>query len=397
MITIDTAPTSIHSKQRILVIRPVAAVSEPASEQTSVPPPFTPIKTSAAPYITSTVSDTLTDPWPSHACSPGPRALHGLLKTFNTGSCGMKTSGTQHKLSQTRSHATDPALSETGSGAYSVSLFATKTLVQGLNEQVLYAGGSGPAVLGFAENVKGLDGSFMPVRDFNGVFGIKQNKRLGADHLMIADPELMAFSYHDTHPEGVLTVLRGWHHRTARANFAYRYDAMHTQIDVSVLFLNGARATVRHYKCKGVKVCVGLDPAKKGERHFHVAPTDDSMLDTFDTTSSIADDAWNKVRNLASGVLTRRRFCPAQYFNPASGTYSPCDGVPRVVKLSSHGPGKKPFWDVLNTNQRLRVSANIMQRNWFTTRICSSISRIFSLVGYHYLVLKYTQPASSCR
>ena len=342
-IPLCTAPTSVHGKQRILAIRPVAAVSEPSSEHISVPRPFTPNTTSAEPCITPTVSDTPTDPIPSHASFPGPGALYGLLKTLNTGSCVTQTSETQHKSSQTRSHATDPALSETGSGAYSVSLAATKTLVQGSNERVVYAGGSGPAVLGFAENFKGLDGNFMPVRDVNGVLRIKENKRLGAVHLMIADPELMAFPYPDTHPEGVLTVLPGWDHRTARADFAYRYDTMHTHFDVSVPCLNGARATVRHYKCKGVKVCVDLDPAKKRERHFHVAPTDESMLDTLDTTSSIADDARKKVRNLARGVLTRRRFCPAQHFNPASGTYSPCDGVPRVVKLSSHGFGKKPF------------------------------------------------------
>ena len=73
-------------------------------------------------------------------------------------------------------------------------------------------------------------------------------------------------------------VLHCWDHRTARVDFSYRYDSTHAHFDVSIPTLNGARVTVRYYKCNEVNFCVEVDLSMEMERHFHAAPTEESML-----------------------------------------------------------------------------------------------------------------------
>ena len=253
----------------------------------------------------------------------------------------LSATGSQHSgvVAQQQS-----ALQEQNPGAeYLPSTNATQTLINASNELLVYAGSAEPLMLGFAENFQALDSNFLPVRDLNGVFRIKPTVPLGAVHLMIADPELMSIPYPDSHPDGVLTVLPGWDHRTARADFAYRFDTMDTQKNVEVPFLHGMRATVRKYRCMGAKVCRGFDREKKRETHFHVEPKDVTMLDAMEATWSIADDARKNVETLVTRILARKRFCPAQIRDEASGAVSPCAGVPKVVYLHGHGLGKKPF------------------------------------------------------
>lgn len=114
-----------------------------------------------------------------------------------------------------------------------------------------------------------------------------------------------------------------------------------------------------------------FDPERKGNHfhvdHFHVEPTDVAMLDVMESTSSIADDAGKNFETLVTRILAGKLFCLPQNLDSATGTVSPCAGVPEVVYLLVHGPGKALSWML-----KLRSNEN---------RIISSLRIAFKLLG----------------
>ena len=95
----------------------------------------------------------------------------------------------------------------------------------------------------------------------------------------------------------------------------------------------------------GARVCRSFDRDKNMEAHFHVEPTDVTMLDIMEVTSSIEDDAKKNFKILVTRIFARNLFCPTKICDGAAGAVSLCTGVPKVLYCTIMDQEKSPFLD----------------------------------------------------